>query len=548
MVIATIARASGISTGPRSTYTYLGQQPASQIGSTDLMTGLPKVGNFGAGTAGMTLQQAVFAGLVNPGNIVAVREILTAPADAAAVDTAVFSAARNTYTITSRPDGSLTVDSNGGADGVDTVRNVEQLRFSDQTLPVVAAPAATVTPTAGLAFANQNTGSTSVAQAITVSNTGTLPLVVSGVTVTGTDAASFTATPASGCASVTPGASCTVNVTFAPTTAGAKAATVNIADNAPGSPHTVRVTGTGVAVATAPGAPTNVLAVAGNNSANLRWTAPASNGGSAITGYSIRVTLSSTGAQVGALRTAAANANTLLVTGLSNGTTYRFTVTATNAVGSTASALSAPLTLPATVPGAPTIGTPTRGNGSATVRWTAPNNGGSAITGYSVRGVNTAGTTVGLLRPAGAAATSLVVTGLTNGQAYRFSVTATNAVGTGAPSALSTAVTPATVPGAPVIGTATAGAAVGAPINATARWTPPASTGGSAITGYRVSALRMSAAGAVLATTTSAVQPSTARSLVMTLPVTGNSRFTVVAINAVGTGAASARSILVAGR
>jgi predicted phage tail protein len=164
-----------------------------------------------------------------------------------------------------------------------------------------------------------------------------------------------------------------------------------------------------------------------------------------------------------------------------------------------------------------------------------------------VRVVNAAGTQVGALRPAGAAATSLVVTGLTNGTAYRFQVAAVNAVGTSAFSALSIAVTPATVPGAPVIGTATAGVAGGA-INATARWTPPAATGGSVITGYRVSALRMSAAGAVLATTVSAVQPSTARSLVMTLPVAGNYRFTVQAVNAVGGGAQSARSNLVAGR
>ena len=209
----------------------------------------------------------------------------------------------------------------------------------------------------------------------------------------------------------------------------------------------------------------------------MRWTA-GTNGGSPITGFSVRV-VDAAGTQVGALRPAGAAATSLVVAGLTNGTAYRFQVAAVNAVGTGAlSALSNSVT-PATVPAAPTIGTATRGNASATVRWTAGTNGGSPITGFSVRVVNAAGTQVGALRPAGAAATSLVVTGLTNGTAYRFQVAAVNAVGTGALSALSNSVTPATVPGAPVIGTATAGVAGGA-INATARWTPPAATGGVA--------------------------------------------------------------------
>ena len=49
--------------------------PATEIGRTDLMESVAKSGNFGTGTTGMTLQQAVFAGLVNPGNLVAVRGI-----------------------------------------------------------------------------------------------------------------------------------------------------------------------------------------------------------------------------------------------------------------------------------------------------------------------------------------------------------------------------------------------------------------------------------------------------------------------------------------
>src|SRR5262249_21706396 len=155
--------------------------------------------------------------------------------------------------------------------------------------------------------------------------------------------------------------------------------------------------------------------------------------------------------------------------------------------------------------------------------------GGSAITGYLVRVLDSAGNQAGALRPAAATATSLTVTGLTNGASYQFQVAAANAAGTGPNSALSAAVVPATVPGAPVIGTAAPGPAGGA-ITATAHWNPPASNGGSAVTGYRVRALRMSATGTVLATTTSAIQPGSARQLTMTLQP-GTYRFTVQALN-----------------
>jgi hypothetical protein len=201
----------------------------------------------------------------------------------------------------------------------------------------------------------------------------------------------------------------------------------------------------------------------------------------------------------------------------------------------------------ATVPGSPAIGSATFGNASATVRWTAPSNdGGSAITRYLVRVVDSTGAQVGALRPAGATATSLLVTGLTNGSSYRFQVSATNTVGTGPNSALSTVVVPATVPGAPVIGTAASGPAGGA-VTATATWNAPTSNGGSAVTGYVVRALRMSATGTVLATTTSAVQPGTTRQLTMTLQA-GNYRFTVQAVNKAGPGPQSARSNQVAAR
>ena len=117
------------------------------------------------------------------------------------------------------------------------------------------------------------------------------------------------------------------------------------------------------------------------------------------------------------------------VSGLDNGVAYQFKVAASNQFGQGAfSALSTAVTPTApvaTAPAAPTIGTASAGDASATVTWTAPaSNGGSAITGYSVKVLNAANIQVGALRPAGAGATSLVVTGLVNGTAVRFQVAA----------------------------------------------------------------------------------------------------------------------------
>jgi Fibronectin type III domain/Cellulase (glycosyl hydrolase family 5) len=233
---------------------------------------------------------------------------------------------------------------------------------------------------------------------------------------------------------------------------------------------------------------------------------------------------------------------------LQNGTAYSYDVDAFDTMWRTSPRSTDVVIATPARPAAPTIGTATAGDASATAAWTAPaSDGGAPIVRYDVRVVdNATGLQVGALRPAAESATSLPVTGLTNGTTYLFQVAAVNSVGSSLLSASSNSVTPtspATVPGAPVIGTATRGSAGGAR-TAVATWSAPSATGGSAITGYRVMTLKMSSTSSsatVLSTTTSGVLGPTVRQLSVTL-ASGNYRFQVVAINAVGTGARSARS------
>ena len=99
----------------------------------------------------------------------------------------------------------------------------------------------------------------------------------------------------------------------------------------------------------------------------------------------------------------------------------------------------------AAVPGAPTIGTATvTSNTTATVAYTAPaSNGGSVITSYTA--TSSPGGLTGTLSQAGSG--TITVTGLTPGTTYTFTVTATNAIGTGPASASSNSIVPVLIIG-----------------------------------------------------------------------------------------------------
>jgi hypothetical protein len=88
---------------------------------------------------------------------------------------------------------------------------------------------------------------------VTVKNTGNANLnITAAAAISGTNAADFAVAAGTTCtngAAVAPNATCVINITFTPSAAGARAATLSITDNAAGSPQTLGITGTAVAAA-----------------------------------------------------------------------------------------------------------------------------------------------------------------------------------------------------------------------------------------------------------------------------------------------------------
>lgn len=224
---------------------------------------------------------------------------------------------------------------------------------------------------------------------------------------------------------------------------------------------------------TAPGRPE--LSRDGPGALLAQWTVPSSDGGLAITGYTV------TAAPGGAQCSTGAAAQQCRLAGLTNGQPYTVMVTAKNAEGtSPASPVSAAEFPqgPPTAPGAPDL---TRaGPGELRATWAAPaSDEGAAITGYTVTAT-----------PGGATCTAApgeltcLLTGLSNGTPYTATVMAANLIGespASVPSAAEFPQGPPTAPGRPSVLAAGAG-------QARVTWTPPTSNEGSALVGYLATA------------------------------------------------------------
>jgi hypothetical protein len=174
----------------------------------------------------------------------------------------------------------------------------------------------------------------------------------------------------------------------------------------------------------APDAPRNVVAVAGDGVVTVMWDAPAKDGGVPIYKYTVTATSAQTALSLFAPTdlscTTNGSSSACNVDGLTNGTSYTFSVVATNIAGD-----SPATSVTATPYGAPTPPSNVKAlatNAQVKLTWTRGNGNGSPITRYVVRSspLNRTCTTAG---------TTCTVTGLKDGVLYTFSIVSENASG-----------------------------------------------------------------------------------------------------------------------
>ena len=198
----------------------------------------------------------------------------------------------------------------------------------------------------------------------------------------------------------------------------------------------------------APGAPSGLTATAGDSQVTLSWSPPAppaSKKCDPFEGYNIYEETSPftvTGMQKPVNRSLALSTS-YLVTGLSDGTTYYFTVTAVYGVANLGISSGQVSATPQSPLGAPTGLAATPGNSQVTLSWSPPPSGGPPVAGYDIyQGTSPGDEPASPVNTSAVQGTSYLVTGLSDGTTYYFTVTAADSAGQQGPPSGQVSATP----------------------------------------------------------------------------------------------------------
>lgn len=225
-----------------------------------------------------------------------------------------------------------------------------------------------------------------------------------------------------------------------------------------------------------PEAPTALTAIPAPNTVTLSWVAPVDPPSYPVTDYVLQRSINGSSTWI-TVNDPVSTVPSFTVTGLRNGTTYRFRVAARSSIGT--SPWSATISSrPAALPSAPRLPVARSRNQAVRLTWSRPyTSGGAPITDYVIQR-STDGLVWDDVDDGVSTATARTITGLVNGVSYQFRVAAVNSSGAGSWSGVRTA-RPRTVPVAPTALTAT-------PRNtrASLTWVAPADTGGASLQRY----------------------------------------------------------------
>ncbi len=293
----------------------------------------------------------------------------------------------------------------------------------------------------------------------------------------------------------------------------------------PSYPYTFRT------LADVPSAPTPVYVQKFSDTQfNIRWQSPSDSGGVPITGFKVEHLVS------GAWTVVASPAATVynhLVAAPAPGVVEQYRISAVNSIGASA-AVNVNVVGTAMAPQPPTglVLTPVAGTNNGTLTWVPPtNNGGSEVTGYSVRRSTNGGSTYSILI-SNLKATSYVVALPPKGMTYTYTVAANNSGGTSVNAIPVSYTSQTSVPGAPAMPT-TSFTADGL---LTVTWRAPVDNGGSAITSYKLQRL--------INAQWSTIREGIALEAKLTREAPGTSySLRVIAVNALGEGVPSAVAV-----